>query len=75
MSYVDDHDGHDNQSEIMNYGGGGLFDCAPGYKQDPYKIMFGLIILYIIYIMYFKTDTINNNNKYKYRRHPLNTIY
>jgi hypothetical protein len=60
-------------SSIMNYDGGGMFDCDPGSEPDPIKIMFGLIILYFIYVIYFKTDTIYNNHNYNTQ--PSNTYY
>jgi hypothetical protein len=62
-----------DESSIMNYGGGGMFDCAPGFELDPIKIMFGLIILYFLYFMYFKTDP--NNNNHNCKTHSSNTFY
>ena len=46
---------HDtNHSTIIDYTGGSLFACEPGHALDPYKIMFGLIIFYFLYIIFLK---------------------
>jgi hypothetical protein len=63
-----------DESSIINYDGGNPFECGPGYELNPTKIMFGLIILYFIYAIYFKTDTIYNPT-YKTKTKLSNNLY